>query len=700
MVDSSRDRAAAGASLRAQRAEIAASLAALVGGWPKYATSYAADPAGFAATEYHALVDYLARAVEGDDETYLSLYIGEKAKQFHDPASPAEARKAREAELLAGERGVFLRSVDDAARPFVDAAFDRVDNALTGEAVAEVKALFVGDCLFLDVISFLTAPALADGIRIVPTFVTSHDARDIKAQVSALADERFDVVFFSPFTYAFLGSYEALHRPRVLRNPADAFATVDRAVAEGVDTFDVIADLFDCPIVAHLPAPLLRSEGTLRERMAAASTAPLRHRATRRLAAAIKSRAEQRNERGQVIYTLDEHAVIGKHGMAEAGRFLFRSDLQHPAVFGALLASSYRDIVMVVGRLLKRKLIASDLDNTLWSGVIGEGLGVTHHRDRHDALARLKARGIVLTINSKNDPVKAKWAPEAGLLDFDDFVSRQINWDPKPLNMRRIAEHLNLKVKDFVFIDDRADERAQVAEELPTVLSLDALDARTWRLMSLWADLLPAKAGADRTDFYRQRDSRQAFIASEVEADASEREATLTKLGLTLTIREAAPADVDRATDLINRTNQFNMTGARVTKREIAALAEGDDSWVLIADAADRFGAMGTISVLVLKRGPDGLGVLYFVLSCRVFGYGMEFALLEHARRLTGAGEALSGLLVKTDFNQPCQGVYAEAGFDQHDDRWVLPRAIEREIAVKPWLTVHGPAPSELSMAD
>jgi FkbH-like protein len=693
MTHPSSDRGAAAASLREQRVEVSQSLARLVEGWPKYAAQYAADQAAFAERECLALVEYMARLVGNADSSFLSLYIGEKAKQFYDPTVAAAERSARQAELLRGERAIFLSSVADSAHAFVNDAFDQIEHALAGRATVEVTALFIGDCLFLDVISFLTAPTLADGIRLVPTFVTSHDARDIMVQVSALADKHFDIVFYSPFTYAFLSSYEALQRPRVLSRPTEAFATLRTAVAEGLDTFDVVADLFECPIVVHLPAPLLRSEGSVRDRVSSAITAPLRHLATGRLSAALKSRAVERNATGQVVYLLDERAVIGKRGLTEAGRLFFRSPLQHPAVFGAWLADSYRDIVMVVGLLLKRKLIASDLDNTLWAGVIGEGQGVVHYFDRHAALAQLKARGVVLAINSKNDPAKATWKPAKGMLALDDFVSRQINWDPKPLNMKRIADHLNLKVKDFVFIDDRADERAQVLEELPDVLTLDALDSRTWRLMLLWGQLLPDKAGADRTDFYRQRDSRQTFIASEVKAAAGEREATLTKLGLTLHIREAETADIDRATDLINRTNQFNMTGARVTKREIACISAGVDSWLLIADAADRFGKMGTISVMAVKRQGVALEVLYFVLSCRVFGYGMEFAILEHARKLAGPGETMRGRLQKTEFNQPCQLVYSEAGFEQEDNVWSLPQAVERKIVVNPWLTVNGKIP-------
>jgi FkbH-like protein len=684
------DREKAAARLRAKRDAIGAGLAALVAQWPKYADQYAADPAGFAQLETNALVDYLALLIERDDENFRHLYIGEKAKQFYDLTVSPEARRAREAVLLAGERTLFASEFKDLPeiRAFVEASFDTIEHALTAEAVAEVKALFVGDCLYLDAISFLTVPALADGIRLSPRFITSHDAVEIKNQIAKLADERFDVVFYSPFTYSLLSDYAALQRPRALLSPGKLGGTINAAVAAGLDIFDLLADLFDCPIVAHAPAPILREEGGLKHRVTEVATLPFRKRATAKLGAGLRARAAERNGKGQVIHILDEATMAGSAGIGAAGRYLFRSDLQHPAVFGTMMAPYYRDIVMVVGRLLKRKLIACDLDNTLWQGVIGEGLGVTHHYDRQAPLLRLKGRGVVLAINSKNDPAKAVWTAEVGQLSLDDFVSRQINWDPKPLNMKRIAQHLNLKEKDFVFIDDRADERAMVEEQFPATLALDALDPRSWRLFDLWADLLPEKPGADRTDFYRQRDARQAFIAVEAEAGEQERRAMFTQLGLTLSIREAKVGDLDRVADLINRTNQFNMTGGRITKRQVEELATRDDAWILVADAADRFGSMGTIAILIAERDADRLAVPIYVLSCRVFGYGMEYAILEEARKLARPSEAMFGPFAETAFNQPCRDVYATAGFVATEGGWLRPDALATPIAIESWLTV------------
>ena len=686
-------RAAAAAILREHRADIAGRLAALVADWPKYAEAHATDPAGFAEVETGVLVDYMAGLIEGGDANYRHLYVGEKAKQFHGPAIVVEGKEAREAALIASERAIFRDAVSGIAEavPLVDEAFAAVARAFTSPAAIELQILFVGDCLFQDVLAFLIGPALDDGIRIVATFAVSHDAAEVRARLASLADQRFDLIFYSPFTYAFLADYEALARPRALANPLRVARHVRDAVGAGEAVFDTLADLFDCPIVTHLPAPILRHDGGVRERIEGLATLPARAIAASRLGRSLRARAARRRAAGQVVLTVDEKALAATIGNNEAGRFLYRSTLQHPARFGALVADTYRDTLFVAAHLLKRKLVACDLDNTLWQGVIGEGLGVTQYYDRQAPLLALKARGVVLAINSKNDPAKAVWEAPKGRLALDDFVSRQINWDPKPLNMTRIAQHLNLKEKDFVFVDDRADERAMVAERFPAMVVLDALDARSWRLFGLWAGLLPDKPGADRTDFYRQRDERQAFIAAESEASAESRAELYSELGLKLVIREAAEADLARATDLINRTNQFNMAGTRVTRKRIDELAADPEAKVLIADAADRFGTMGTIAVLLVERIGGRLTIPTFVLSCRVFGYGMEYAILQQARRVARPGEALFGAFEETLHNEPCRDVYRTAGFRRVEGGWQLAAALDTPIDVPAWLAVETP---------
>ena len=166
--------------------------------------------------------------------------------------------------------------------------------------------------------------------------------------------------------------------------------------------------------------------------------------------------------------------------------------------------------------------------------------------------------------------------------------------------------------------------------------------------IGLWGRLLPAKPGRpDR--IYRQRDEREAFISAKAETDVAERARMYGQLELKVTVREAGEADIARVADLINRTNQFNMAGSRVTRREVEQWVASADARVLIADAADRFGSMGTIAVLIAVRAAGRIEVPVFVLSCRVFGYGMEFAILGEALRLAEPDQAVFGQFSETE---------------------------------------------------
>ena len=108
---------------------------------------------------------------------------------------------------------------------------------------------------------------------------------------------------------------------------------------------------------------------------------------------------------------------------------------------GKWMAGIYRDTLYVHAHLVKKKLVICDLDNTLGKGVIGEGT-VEHYADKQRILKRLQARGVVLAINSKNDPKNVKW--DGGVLNADDFVCTQINWENKVGNIKRIGQILNL----------------------------------------------------------------------------------------------------------------------------------------------------------------------------------------------------------------------------------------------------------------
>jgi FkbH-like protein len=318
------------------------------------------------------------------------------------------------------------------------------------------------------------------------------------------------------------------------------------------------------------------------------------------------------------VHKFDECALRARASDSELGRYFHVYGLQHPARFGAEVAGEYDLILETLGNLHGKKLIVCDLDNTLWDGVIGEG-AVSHFADRQHLLARLKKKGVLLAVASKNDPKNVHWT--GGVLSEDDFVYSYIAWTPKVAAFSAIQQSLNLKTKDFIFIDDRADERAMVEDAHPEIFCYDPTVERTWRAFALWEQLLGDEPDMDRTQMYHDRAKREAFTAEQT-ADAPDESAMFASLGLRIRIWEAGKKDIARATELINRTNQFNMQGSRTTFAQMNEWRDSKDHRIYLASMADRFGDMGVISVLVADLTGEAVEIPIFVLSCRVFGYG------------------------------------------------------------------------------
>ncbi len=215
-----------------------------------------------------------------------------------------------------------------------------------------------------------------------------------------------------------------------------------------------------------------------------------------------------------------------------------------------------------------------------------------------------------------------------------------------------------------------------VAEILPEVGTLDAESGDVWRRLALLAELLPEQDEMDRTLAYKQREQRQSFLEDPETAAAEQRE-LFRRMQLTVTIRLAQAKELKRVAELINRTNQFNMCGTRTTLRETTEWHESPRHSIFVVEAGDRFGSMGVVSVAVVAETEKGFEIPVFVLSCRVFGYGVERALVNHVLRMAaeaggGAGlRSVVGLFTETPYNEPCRRAYPDAGFVWEENVWV-----------------------------
>ncbi len=346
-------------------------------------------------------------------------------------------------------------------------------------------------------------------------------------------------------------------------------------------------------------------------------------------------------------------------------------------------------MLRTIGGTDRVKLVCVDLDDTLWPGVLAEqgeidpGMVEGWSIGFAEALTILRKRGVILAIVSKNDETFIEQAfPRlfGARLKLDWFPIRKINWDPKPDNLREAIAEANVLPESVLFIDDNPVERAQALEAIPglRVLGAPHLD---WRRILLWSAELQAPSVT--TESLRRNDMIAAQVRREEARAAVPEGDFLTSLEVTVGLGTIASSDhprFARAFELLNKTNQFNTTGRRWTQDEVERFFAKRGHWAF-ATAGDRFTQYGLVA-LALVRGDR---IEQMVMSCRVFGLGVEQALVaEVARR--AAGRPLSALLRKTDRNGPCRSVFDRLGWRREGKLWFAgePPAMPAHVTALP----------------
>jgi FkbH-like protein len=679
-------------ALKRNRRAAALCLKDSIAGWEKFAPQLESTGIeAFIAWETIPLVDYLINYLQSDNSTWRDLFVGERLKQLHWAPDTLPEMIARRERVFTADRDALLLLL----RPHVSAderdqlalLLDEIRETVTtgAQSSREVKILLVGDCLFLDLCTFLAVPLLNQGITLRPVYATSKNPIELRSTLRGLTGEHFDLICYSPYSYEFNILLAQTHYPKgIFSGRRSLRALAGDAHRQIASTLRLLSEEFNCSVFVHNTANIRRHNNSPASYAKSFVTSYARKVAAKEANTLLANRvADQNMVAPRPVVVIDELALVARHGELTLGKKFYDSEPQHPTVMALRLAEVYRDLVCAAKYLVGKKVVVADLDNTLWKGVIGEG-SVEHDHRRQQVLKLLRQKGVLLAIASKNDPANVRWT--GATLQDNDFVASQINWGPKATSIKRIAEELNLKLKDFVFLDDRPDEREMVHMAIPAVHCLDASADSTWQMLDWWAAALPEQTEGDRTQMYLERKLRQAHL-DEV-AEQEDQQQLLSSLGLRLEIRQASQKELARAAELINRTNQFNTCGSRVTTQQVAAWSASAQHQVLVAEAADKFGSMGIISAMVLEQLHDAVQIPVWVLSCRVFGYGIETAMLNQVRRnAQGLGtDTIRGIFVETPHNQPCRDVYQSNGFSWNGTVW------ERrgmDIAPDPaWLSV------------
>ena len=325
------------------------------------------------------------------------------------------------------------------------------------------------------------------------------------------------------------------------------------------------------------------------------------------------------------------------------------------------------------------KVLATDADNTLWAGIVAEdGIDAVtadpHGRAfRHfiyqGFLKRLKAAGILLAVVSRNDQdvVQAPLARGRMPLVLDDFVAIRADYGVKSDHIQALAEMLNVGLDSIVFVDDNPIELAEVTAALPRVTCLqfpatdDELPHFLGRLGKVFDRPQLTAEDASRTELYRRR------LASLPPVDAAGLSDFLLGLGMVLVPREWRGGDWSRAFQLINKTNQFNLNGARLSEAELTATLENGGR-LFTSGLEDRTGSHGEILACLI----DGSNrVQSLVLSCRVFQRRVEYAFFVWLIKHLGVS-SLSFAFIQTERNDPMQRFLADPAFIEGPDCWSL----------------------------
>ncbi|HLD98913.1 MAG TPA: HAD-IIIC family phosphatase [Bdellovibrionota bacterium] len=339
-----------------------------------------------------------------------------------------------------------------------------------------------------------------------------------------------------------------------------------------------------------------------------------------------------------------------------------------------------------------KKVLVLDLDNTLWGGVIGDDgvsgirLGTGADGEAFVAFQRylkqLKNRGIVLAVCSKNEPDAARLPfqnhPDM-VLRLDDIAVFRANWDNKADNIRHIAQVLELGLDSFVFVDDNPVERDLVRRMVPEVTVPElpedpALYIRALDRELLFETVTFSQEDGARNQMYRDNAERKAF-----QTKFSNISEFLESLEMEACVGHVDQLNLPRMAQLINKSNQFHLTGNRYSEADIQALSKDPNVVCRFFKMRDRFGDNGLISVVILRKSGVDVLVDTWVMSCRVLSRGMEEfvnnEIILSAKNL--GAERIIGVFVPTKKNTLVAGLYERLGYSMLDQspsstRWVL----------------------------
>jgi len=330
-----------------------------------------------------------------------------------------------------------------------------------------------------------------------------------------------------------------------------------------------------------------------------------------------------------------------------------------------------------------KKVVVTDLDNTLWGGVVGEvgsdGIALNDDAAGRPFLAyqrylqSLSERGCILAICSKNNPEDAREPFHINknmLLRLEDFAAIEAGWDPKPEAIERIAAKLNLGLEHFVFVDDHPAERHAVRAALPQIavpeLPQDPSEYVRAIERGLWFEAVQITGeDSQRASMYRQQnargESRRRFASTEE---------YIASLNLTGQVRQIDEENLTRVMQLIGKTNQFNLTTRRHSLPHIQKTLADSRTVAIAVSIQDRYGDYGLVAVVLgvaHEADNECIEIDTWLMSCRVIGRTVEqFTLQSFLKLATDRGyQRVRGTYIPTAKNALVEDLYPTMGLER-----------------------------------
>ncbi len=300
----------------------------------------------------------------------------------------------------------------------------------------------------------------------------------------------------------------------------------------------------------------------------------------------------------------------------------------------------------------KIKCVIWDLDNTLWKGVLIEDKHVTLNEDFVKVIKELDARGIVNSIASKNN--KEEVEPILEKSDINDlFVFKKINWDPKSVNVSKTVREMNINPNTVVFVDDNPFERNEVSVAQPSITCIDPSELLSFIECERF-NVVVSEDSKNRRNTYRMMEA----MKQEEEQWEGNIDDFLKNCDIQLQIENPNDKTILRCYELLQRTNQLNSSGRRLTFEEVKEIVASPRYETFVLRSSDKFGDYGIVGFIIIEKRTDGNYITDFVISCRVANKKIEPSLINYLSLLYGGKVYFN--YKKTNLNGPMFKVIEE----------------------------------------